>query len=499
MPRHVLTPPFADPTFTLDVGGIAGFFGGEEAFAAMISVHLIPARRWMGWYNSPGSYIVAKKYGTLPKSIFWDGLFPGPSLEPTQLLEMDSGTGMRYTGVFSGTQLPSTGHLSYLLSTYCKQTLQSSLPPHLLGGKNEVPVSVPKADQPKHRNIAVTVARFPDFEEWEPHGAYPTIPYGMFASFTWLATVFIILTMAFSVASAVLSALYDDWYSFAMILFGVITNGLTCLVLGSGKLQVDFPKPSDKSPPGDGILFDSENIILLQGGERVISSVLHSRFRLAYENDPNYHRIGLVSVLLLCQFIAQLFLIPQGKLIGQIFFLASLAMSWICNGYLASFDSEELQTDLLFKIVREPMLYKFPVTKWSMGVAFALFYFKPKDPRGILNELMPNNTLAWDLWKECICCSIAHSCKPSDLISESDTWFDGLKHPEKRAASDRMKAAFNALPTAEDKSFVREFLHQADDAYNSVPELQGNARFVKAGYGNDESKKRGYQKASYLP
>ncbi len=79
--------------FDLDSSGIAGFFGGEESFAAMNSVHLMPGRRWMGWYNSPGSYVVAKKYGMLPNSKFWDGLFPGNSVKPEELVDLDSKSG----------------------------------------------------------------------------------------------------------------------------------------------------------------------------------------------------------------------------------------------------------------------------------------------------------------------------------------------------------------------------------------------------------------------
>ena len=115
----ILHPHINKQRFDLDSSGIAGFFGGEESFAAMNSVHLMPGRRWMGWYNSPGSYFVAKKYGMLPDSMFWDGLFPGNSVKPEKLVELDSKSGPRYTGVYSGTQLPKTGHLSYLIALYC--------------------------------------------------------------------------------------------------------------------------------------------------------------------------------------------------------------------------------------------------------------------------------------------------------------------------------------------------------------------------------------------
>ena len=111
--------------FSLDSSGIAGFFGGEESFAAMNTVHLIPGRRWLGWYNSPGSYFVAKKYGMLPESTIWDGLFPGPTVTPTNLVELDAKAGLRYTGVHSGTQLDNSGHLSYLIARYCENKVKT--------------------------------------------------------------------------------------------------------------------------------------------------------------------------------------------------------------------------------------------------------------------------------------------------------------------------------------------------------------------------------------
>ncbi|KJA21750.1 hypothetical protein HYPSUDRAFT_41595 [Hypholoma sublateritium FD-334 SS-4] len=503
-PPPVISPPFAKDAFTLDVSGIAGFFGGEEAFAAMLSVHLIPARRWMGWYNSPGSYFVAKKYGTLPNSTFWDGLFPGPAIEPTKLLELDSGIGLRYTGVYSGTQLYSTGHLSYLLSSYCK-THRPSPAPYPIAGRDDPPpdtkstatshmeITLPKQDKPPQRNITITIARFPKLEEWPD---YPAIPSSNFANFTAPAFVFILLTILFSLAGAVLCGLYGDWYSFSMIIFGVVANGITCTVLGAGVLTLEMRPPSPKSPPGDGILFDSENIILLQGEERVISGLLHSRMTLRYADDPRFLKIGFCSILLLAQFLAQLFLVPQGKLVGQILFLSTLALSWICNGYLASFDSEELQRDLLFKLLRGPELYKFPVTRWSTAVAFAVLYHAPRGARGILDELMPNNTPAWALWKDCLCASVEHKCSPSAMINGPDTWVGGLLHGNTAAAATAapLQAAFHALPPGE-QGFIKDFLSQADDVFDSVARVN-DTKFCHAEYDEKPVKSAGYRKQS---
>ncbi|EGO27955.1 hypothetical protein SERLADRAFT_367532 [Serpula lacrymans var. lacrymans S7.9] len=74
--------PLQNSDFTLNATGIAGFFGGDEAVSAMASVHMYEGRKWLGWYNSPGSYVVAKRYGQLANSRFWDGLFPGVNVDP---------------------------------------------------------------------------------------------------------------------------------------------------------------------------------------------------------------------------------------------------------------------------------------------------------------------------------------------------------------------------------------------------------------------------------
>ena len=114
--------PFQDAHFNLNVAGIAGLFGSEEAFATMSSVHLVQGRRWLGWYNSPGSYFVVKKYGVLARSKIWDGLYPGVNVDPATMLNLDGKVGPRYAGAHSGTRINATGHLGHLLMEYCSKS-----------------------------------------------------------------------------------------------------------------------------------------------------------------------------------------------------------------------------------------------------------------------------------------------------------------------------------------------------------------------------------------
>ncbi len=282
-------------------------------------------------------------------------------------------------------------------------------------------------------------------------------------------------TILFSIASCILAALYGDWFSFSMILYGVCANGITLAVLGGGELSLDQTQPFVKSPRGDGILWDTNSITLLRGTERTMSTILHSRFRLKYKNDPGYLYIGLCSILVYTQFLFQLFLIPQGILIGQVLFLSTLAMSWICNGYLASFDREEMQTKILFKLIGDdfkPACYKFTCNRWSAAVAFTIAYFdfKGAEPKGILDELIPNNTPSWNLWKDCICTAIKRKiCQPSSLIEARNNLDQSLKE------------RYLTLPQEEDRTFVKVFLEQANHAFDSVEPLKQNLAKEKDG------------------
>ena len=66
-----------DTNINLDISGVAGFFGGDVEVSAMTTVHLYSARKYLGWYNTPGSYEIARRYGQVARSRFWDGLYPG--------------------------------------------------------------------------------------------------------------------------------------------------------------------------------------------------------------------------------------------------------------------------------------------------------------------------------------------------------------------------------------------------------------------------------------
>ncbi len=366
------------------------------------------------------------------------------------MLELDSKTGPRYMGVYSGTRLPMTGHLSYLISRHCDLKVKSQRPPEPLqvdrsSSDSPEPESKQakvqgKKEQKQRTKISITIVELKDQNLWEN---YPVIPEEHFLPFDPLGFIATI----FTIAGGVMAALWADWYSFAMIFLGAVSNGVSCYVLGSGTLELDSPKPSPNSPPGDGMLISNRDIIILKGNEQSVSNVIRGRYHLHYNSHPKYRNIGWSSVMLISQFLLQLFLVPQGVLIGQIMFLATFIVSWGFNAYLASVDRETLQTNVLLKILGQPRIQKFTVDKWSTAAVFATFYLKPTEPESILNELMPNSTPAWNVWKKHIVEAILQNCEPSEV-------------PVPKDAKHRIEDL-----EASEKKFVHEFLERADKAW----------------------------------
>ncbi|THV04089.1 hypothetical protein K435DRAFT_774577 [Dendrothele bispora CBS 962.96] len=374
-----LHEPWTTSKFNLDSLGVAGFFGGEEAISAMTTVHLYRGRRWLGWYNSPGGYTVAKHYGRLARSSLWTGLYPGGKLDPVELFELGGKHSPRFIAAHSGTILPETGHLGYLLMKECE-----ALPPNGEVGKRET------------TRLSI-----------------------LFAS------VFPIST---SLVTCVLCALLRDWFGFAMILLGIVANGLTCLVLGSGTLFVKRVKPASDVPKGDGLLESKKELVVLLGPESAIAQVTRASFGLEFGkfSAPNYHNVGICCILQTGQFLIQLLLIPQAGLFGQFLFLTSFAVSWLYNAYLSSLDKEEMQRRVLLKpevlkISGERQRYGFG-TRTAMAV-FVMFALQPSSPRSLLDHLIPNNTIIWNTFKD----QLAKQAPIGPEVKELSIDFSALK------------------------------------------------------------------------
>ncbi|EGO02237.1 hypothetical protein SERLA73DRAFT_133146, partial [Serpula lacrymans var. lacrymans S7.3] len=123
--------------------------------------------------------------------------------------------------------------------------------------------------------------------------------------------------MAVSWGTCAVCAIFGDWWCFSMILLGIVANGLACFVIGSGTFTFVRPKSAVGAPPGDGLLVIDKGMVVLRGDEDAVNTITRGRFSLRYSNEPEYHSVGLCSMLLTVQFLAQLLLIPQGTLFGQ--------------------------------------------------------------------------------------------------------------------------------------------------------------------------------------
>ncbi|KAH0840293.1 hypothetical protein J3R83DRAFT_1302 [Lanmaoa asiatica] len=375
--RSMVTPTLSldKSRFTLDTSGVAGVFGGDEAVSAMATVHVYENRRWLGWYNSPGSYQIAKRYGLLVNSRFFDGFFPGVHTDPATLFDLDGWKGPRFRAAHSGTIMEETGHLAALFMKEC-----AAREGKVVEGR-------------KTRAVGVTIAKL-------NHVPAPQMYPKRINAYS---PVFASIPIAVSVSTCVACGVFDDWYSFSMILLGIITSGISCFVIGSGKFVFTHPDPAKGSPPGDGILSSDKEIVLLKGAEGSVNSITRGRFSLDFSSEPQYKNIGWCSVLLTIQFIAQLLLIPQGSLFGQIMFVTSLGVSWIYNSWLSSLDKEKIQRDILLNSVLEkPVLTRYCFGTRTSMVVFVLLVLEPEEPNKILNELLPNDTKVWRHWKETI-------------------------------------------------------------------------------------------------
>ncbi|KAI9061160.1 hypothetical protein FKP32DRAFT_1594838 [Trametes sanguinea] len=434
--QPAIQPPFQNSSFTLDSSGVAGFFGGDGAVQGMATVHLFEGRRWFGWYNTPGSYEIAKQYGQLANSRFWDGLFPGPNRDPAQLFGLDGQAGPPFLAAHSGSYIQRSGHLAHLIT----RRVQSR------------PVETCVRSRRRSGVSDYTVATIDLRGEGPP---LEMIPPRRKSHLPWIALV----PITASVAACILSGLVADWWCCVSIAFGILASGVACFVIGSGQLTFRHPEPAKGAPPGDGVFLDdgSGGVIVLRGHEGAVNALTRGRYYLNFDfenapgsegsgGEPRYARIGACSVLLTVQFLLQLLFIPQGTLFGQILFVATLGISWLYNAYLSAIEKEEIQTEILLDVLdlRERAdIQKFAFgTRTAMAV-FACLALRSPRPKKLLDALLPNDTPVWKCWKE----TIVHR-----LLNNR-----GMRFGE----ADWKRTEF----APEDQALLRELFEDAEDAY----------------------------------
>ena len=385
-PRTMVTSP--TPTgkshFALDTSGLASVFGGPEAIFSLALVHVYTGRRWLGWYNSPGSYFLGKLLAQIAQEspilniISNSGEQSERPPNAAELFNYDGRKGPKFRAVHSGTMIDETGHLAALFVKECAER-----PTIIIPGRQTRPVNI-------------TIANL--------HHAPPKeVPLAGLQNHT-RASVGALVPIFVSFVACAASGYYRDWYCFSVISFGIIVNGLSCLVIGSGKLVFIHPEPQPGFPRGDGFLTTPEQIILLKGDEGAVNSVTRGSFSLHFNHGS---LIGICAILLMLQSVAQLLLVPQGSLFGQLMFVASIVVSWLYNLWLSSLDKEKIQRDMLMHILHltEPDrgLTKFTFgTRTSMAVFAVFASMNQEKAKDILDYLVPNNTEVWVNWKSTI-------------------------------------------------------------------------------------------------
>ena len=368
--------PLNKSHFTLDTSGVSGFFGGDEAISAMGTSHVYKGLQYLGWYNTPGSFQIARRYGLVARSTIFRGLFPGVRTDLAKLFEFDGWEGPRFQAVSSGTIMDSTGHLASVLMKECASIEGVRIPGQERSGA-QITICTLHAVPPTVVNVNRT-------------STYPT----RFAA---------IITITTSLAACVISGHLKDWFASPLILWGMFSNGISCRVIGAGTLRFTHHATAPGCPPGDGILGSGREFVILKGHEGAVSSVTLGKFSIQFPSELYEQYIGYCAVLLTTQFIAQLFLIPQASLMGQIMFIVSLAVSWVYNLLLSTSDKEKMQRHILLDdILGKPSLKKYILPTRTSAVMFALCALSPDNPGKVLKAYLPNETKVWRRWRKTV-------------------------------------------------------------------------------------------------
>ncbi|KAN0097018.1 hypothetical protein V8E55_001464 [Tylopilus felleus] len=401
--------------FSLDFAGIAALLGGDDTVSAMTKVHVYEKRWWLGLYNSPGSFKVAKRLNSLATSSSSNSGSSAVHVDLTTLLEPDRSKWPNFRGAHSGTIMDETGYLATLFMKECSTRGSERA---VVEGRKTQPVEITIAD----------LGQAPDSEMRPAH-----------------SSPFILLSASFpiivSVGACAICAVFEDWYASSLILIGILANGLSGLVLGSADFVFTHPEPAKGSPAGDGILRSDKTIVLLRGEEGAVNSITRGSFSLRFSSTTHYNLIRCCSLFFFVQGITQLFLIPQASLPGQLLFLISMSVSGLYNIWLSSLDKEKIHRKMLYnQVLQNPTLTKYTLGTYTTAVVFMLLVLHISDPNNLLNALLPNDTDAWRKWKTTI---LVWLRDPNDRAFPLDdlTWFTdqeremlGLLYEDARSA-----------------------------------------------------------------
>ncbi|KAM5535599.1 hypothetical protein V8D89_010766 [Ganoderma adspersum] len=358
---------------------LLGFVGGEKNLAALEATYVNGHRRVPSAFNSPGSYLAATGFARLAQSRVWDGPHASVSVDPNALTSTStSSSGPKFTAAFSGSALPATGPIAKMLADYSRK-----LPVTVVEGRVTT-------------SSSVTIVELPDAPESEVH------------PLTRISAPVILPVLA-SGAAAAASGVVGDWTALAMIILGMASNAFSSIALQSGDLTFTRPVTTPGAPAGDGYLESGSEIVVLKGSEAAVSSVTRGRFTLRYRGESALRAFSICSSLLTLQCIIQLLIIPQGTYLGQLFFLATMIISWLYNSYVVRQEAAVWEKLVLEDLLKAPSMKRYSLGTRTQAAVFLMRVLKPADIEEQLSLLIPNNTPVWKTWRQTVARGLQNS------------------------------------------------------------------------------------------
>ncbi|KAI0653199.1 hypothetical protein C8Q70DRAFT_646423 [Cubamyces menziesii] len=421
--------PLRNSTFSLDISSLAGFLGADAALAVMMLPHLHAQRRWWGWYNCPGSYHLAKRYGQMARFRFWSPSYRSAAVPHEVAVELEGVTGPAYTSAQSGAVLPRTGPLATMLVDACAE------------------VETVEVDGRYSAAMDVTIVRL----QREPQALdYPRVPH---THSKWLSAIPMLATLS----TSVVCGFYRDWFIAFVVLFSALCHGLACLVMGNATFTYQHHIPHQTACFASGWLEAPKTFVVLRGTETAVAPITRGRFSLRFEHSKERYYITLCSVLLGLQFLSQLLFVPQGKLFGQTMFIASLVASWASHRLILARGKESIQRRILMAdVLGGPQLERYRFGTRTAAAVFTVFALREAigvDVEARLKALLPTDTPVWQLWHATVAHKIAQG---QPLCFEKEEQWEWQE--------------MHGLSTKDESALFTEILGDAETAYDAYRE-----------------------------
>ncbi|KAH9857768.1 hypothetical protein C2E23DRAFT_290845 [Lenzites betulinus] len=376
--------PLSNLQFSLDPSQLAGFLGADAALAAMMLPHLHAQRKWCGWYNCPGSYYLAKRYGQLARFRFWSPLYR-PSAVPRELAaELGGAVGPSFTSASSGATLARTSPLASLLVEECSEI---------------------EAVEVKGRCSDTVEVVIVSLDQAPPEQLFPRVPH----SYSKRLALF---PIAVTVSTGIACCHYHDYYIATVIFLSALCHGIACRVMGDAQFTYQHRIPPQTPRYESGWLSTPRSFIVLSGTEAAIAPINWGRFSLAFNHSMEHCMVTACSILLGIQFLLQLLLVPQGGFFGQIMFLVSVVAAWFYHRLILARAKEVVERRILMAdVLGGPRIQKYRFGTRTAAAVFTVLALRRvigADIQARLQALLPSGSPVWELWHDRVTQKILH-------------------------------------------------------------------------------------------